>query len=210
MRHEFHHIAGREVLAGFLVVFLVEAPDQLLENRPHRMVVESRQADTTVGIQDRPGTQVDRRIEELPDQKTEGVGLNERGKLVVELELAQHFLHIRRKAFEVILEIVLQLLLPAAMNQIPKPKGRCVVEGFARRLTQGRILIRNTSGVQLLLHRANRLLRRFQHRIEPTDHDHGQNNVAVLATYVDIAQYVVGNAPNEVADVKGAHGCVCW
>ena len=40
-RHQLDGIARRPVLAGLLVVLLVEAADQLLEDRAHRMVVEA-------------------------------------------------------------------------------------------------------------------------------------------------------------------------
>ena len=41
VRHQLDGVARRPVLAGLLVVLLVEAADQLLEDRPHRMVVEA-------------------------------------------------------------------------------------------------------------------------------------------------------------------------
>ena len=43
-RHQLHGVARRPVLAGLLVVLLVEAADQLLEDRAHRVVVEARDA----------------------------------------------------------------------------------------------------------------------------------------------------------------------
>ena len=39
--HQVDHVARREVLAGVLVERLVELPDQLLEDRAHRRVVDS-------------------------------------------------------------------------------------------------------------------------------------------------------------------------
>ena len=39
--HKLDHVARREMLAGLLVVFLVEAADQLLKDRAHPVVVEA-------------------------------------------------------------------------------------------------------------------------------------------------------------------------
>ena len=41
VRHEVHGVARCEVLARLLVVLLVEAPDQFLEDRAHAVVVEA-------------------------------------------------------------------------------------------------------------------------------------------------------------------------
>ena len=43
--HELDGVAGRPVLAGLLVVLLVEAADQLLEDGAHGVVVEARVPD---------------------------------------------------------------------------------------------------------------------------------------------------------------------
>ena len=40
IHHQMHDVARREVLAGILVQRLVELPDQLLEDRAHRRVVD--------------------------------------------------------------------------------------------------------------------------------------------------------------------------
>ena len=53
LRHELHGVARGEVLAGLLVVLLVEAPDQLLEDRAHAVVVEPGMPDRAVGVDHR-------------------------------------------------------------------------------------------------------------------------------------------------------------
>ena len=52
LRHELNGVARGEMLARLLVVLLVEAPDQLLEDRPHAVVVEPGMPDRAVGVQD--------------------------------------------------------------------------------------------------------------------------------------------------------------
>ena len=48
--HELDGVARRPVLAGLLVVLLVEPADQLLEDRAHGMIVEARVPDRAVGV----------------------------------------------------------------------------------------------------------------------------------------------------------------
>ena len=50
LRHERHGVARGEVLARLLVVLLVEAPDQLLEDSAHAVVVEPGMPDRAVGV----------------------------------------------------------------------------------------------------------------------------------------------------------------
>ena len=50
LRHQADGVARRPVLARLLVVLLVEAPDQLLEDRPHRVVVEPGVLDGPVRV----------------------------------------------------------------------------------------------------------------------------------------------------------------
>ena len=51
LRHQLDGVARRPVLAGFLVVLLVEAADQFLEDRAHRVVVEARVLHRAVAVQ---------------------------------------------------------------------------------------------------------------------------------------------------------------
>ena len=50
-RHQSDGVARRPVLARLFVVLLVEAPDQLLEDRAHRVVVEARVLHRAVAVQ---------------------------------------------------------------------------------------------------------------------------------------------------------------
>ena len=118
LRHQPHGVARRPVLARLLVVLLVEAPDQFLEDRAHPVVVEAGMSDGAVGVLDRGGAQVDVGRGELLDQRAEGVGLREPGNLVAELEVLEDVLHVRGEAVEVGLEVRLELLSAGSGPQV--------------------------------------------------------------------------------------------
>ena len=204
-RHELYDVARGEVLPRLLVVLLVEAPDELFEDRAHPVVVQALQAHGAVPVQDGSGAEVDRAVQELLQQEAQRVRFHQRGNLVAEPELLQDLLHVGREAVEVGLEVGSQLLLPPAGSEVSEPEGGRVVEGLAGGLAQRRILVGDAGLVQPGLHAEHRVLRRLQHRIQPADDRHGQDDVAVLAPHVDVAQHVVRDAPDEAADVQGAH-----
>ena len=70
LRHARHGVARGEVLAHFLV----EAPDQLLEEHGHKVVVEPGVSNRAVGLHHRRRTQVDVGRGDLLDQRAQGVG----------------------------------------------------------------------------------------------------------------------------------------
>ncbi len=145
--HQLHDVARREVLAGLLVVLLVEAADQLLEDRAHAVVVERRAAAPSV---DR--AEVDRRVEELLDQAAEDVGIDERRDLVAELELVEDLLHVRREAVEVGLEVRRSCCALADRLQVAQRERRRVVERLPGGLPQGGVLVGDAGVVERLLH----------------------------------------------------------
>jgi len=60
------------------------------------------------------------------------------------------------------------------------------------------VSISERTSVQVLMQLC--LLAGLQHHIEPVNRGHRKNDVAVLAAHVQIAQYVIGDAPNEICD----------
>ena len=144
-------------------------------------------------------------IQELLQKKAQHVRFHERRHLVAELELLQDLLDVGREAVEVGLEVGSQLLLPPAGGKVAEAEGRGVVEGFAGGLAQRPVLVRYSGAVQLCLHAEHRFFRRLQNRVQAADDRHGQDDVAVLAPHVDVAQHVVCDAPYEAADVESAH-----
>jgi len=107
------------VLARFFVVVFVELADQLFEDGAHRVVVDARRREVDVGI------------EELIDQRADGVGLRQRLQLVAELEVLEDVLHVGREAVEVVLEVGEQLLLAATRLEVAEGELRGVVKGLA-------------------------------------------------------------------------------
>jgi len=81
------------VFASLLIVIFIELADQFLENRPHGVVVDAS------------GGQVDVGVEELVDQRADGVGSGQCGELVAELKVIENVLDVGREAVKVVLEI---------------------------------------------------------------------------------------------------------
>jgi len=102
------------VLAGLLVVLLVEAPDEFLEDRPHGVVVEARLFHRAVAVDDWVRAEVDVGRQELLDERAEGIRLRELRELIPELELLQDVLHVRGEAVQIRLEVGFKLLLAGA------------------------------------------------------------------------------------------------
>ena len=95
------------MLAGFLVVLLVEATHQLLEDCSHPMVVEARMLLTAVSIEYRVRTQVDARVKEPLDETAQCIGLRQPWNLVPKFKLLKDVLNVRRETVEVGLEVSL-------------------------------------------------------------------------------------------------------
>ncbi len=205
--HELHHVARGEVLPGLLVVLLVEAADELLEDGAHTVVVQTHQSPRAVRVQDRPGAEVDRAIQEFLQQKAQCVRFHQGWDLVAELELVQNLLDVGREPIQIGLEVGPQLLLSPTGCEVAEPEGRGVVERLGGGLAQRTVLICFASVVQLCLHVEHSVLGRFQDCVEAADDRHGQNDVTVLAAHVDVPQDIVGYTPNEAADVQSIHLC---
>jgi hypothetical protein len=187
--HEPHGIARRPVLAGLLVVVLVELADEFLEDGAHRMVVDAR------------GREVDVRVEELVDQRAERVRLGERGQLVAELEVLQDVLDVGREAVEIVLEVGEQLLLAAARPEIAQRELRGVVEGLAGGVAERGALLGDVRVVEHLLRVEHLRLRGLEHGIHAPDDAHRQDHIGVLAALEQVAQNVVGDSPDEGDDL---------
>ncbi len=91
-------------------------------------------------------------------------------------------------------------LLAAARGEVARHEGRHVVEGLACCCPQGRVLLLDLGGVKLLLGLQHPGLGGLQHRIQPPQHRHRQDHVRILAALEQIAQHVVGDAPQERHD----------
>ena len=188
IRHQANGVARRPVLACLLVVVLVELADQFLEDRAHRVVVDAGRRKVDVGV------------EKLVDQRADRIGLGEGGELVAEFEIVENVLDVRREAIEVILEIGEQLLLAAARFQVAQRELRGVVEGLPRRLAERGTLLGDARLVQHLLGVKHGLLGGLQHRVHAPDDAHRQDDIGVFAALEEVAQDIVGDAPDERND----------
>ena len=208
--HELHGVARSKVLAGLFVVLLVEPPDQFLEDGAHGVVVQAGMADGSVEIQDRFRTEVYVGRGKLLDERAQSVGLGELGDLIAELEILQDVLNAGREPVEVVLEIGLELLSAGPGPQVLEGKLGGVEECVARRLPKGHLLVGHPHLVQPGLHVQDLFFGGFEHRVEASQDGHGKDDVAVFAADVDVAEHVVGDAPDVIGDPVevggGGHG----
>ncbi len=153
-----------------------------------------------VAVQHGVRAQVNVRGEQLLDQRTQHVGPGEARDLVAELEVLEDLLDVGREAVEVGLEVGLELLLAGAGLEVTQRELRGVVERLPGGLAQRRVLMDDLRRVERGLHVEHGLLGRLEHRVEPAQDGHRQDDVAVLAADVEIPQHVVGDAPDEVRD----------
>jgi len=188
IRHQSNGVTGRPVLPGFLIVFLIELAHKFLENRAHRMVVDSSRAQVYV------------RVEEFVDQCAERVGLGQSGKLVAEFKVFNDVLDVRREAVQPIFKVGKQLLLAATGFHVAQGEPGRVVKRLAGGSAQGGALLGDAGFIEHLLGFEHRFLGRLQHRIHAAQNEHGQNNVRVFAALEQIAQHVIGDAPDKVGN----------
>ena len=180
LRHKPDRIARGPVLAGFLVVFFVEATNEFLEHRAHRVVVEPWELDVTVLVLHRLGAQVHSRRRKLFDQGPKRVALAEPGDLIPELEVVEDLLRVRGKPVEVGFEVCLELRLAGPCPEVAQRELRSVVESLSRRLAQGGVLVDHASAVKHFFHVQDVLLGAFKHDIEPAQHRCGQETSRYL------------------------------
>ena len=139
-------------------------------------------------------------VEELVDQRADGVGLRQRRELVAELEVVEDVLDVGREAVEIVLEVGEQLLLAAAGLQVAQRELRGVVEGLSGGVAERGPLLGDARLVEHLLGVEHRLLRRLEHRVHAPDDAHRQDHIGILAALEEIAQDIVGDAPDERND----------
>ena len=143
------------------------------------------------------------------DQRAQGVGLGKPRDLVAELEVLEDVLDAGGEAVEVVLEVGLQLLAAGAGAEVVEGELRGVVEGLASRLAERFLLLDDSLLVEPGLHVQDGLLGGFEDRVEAPQDGHGEDDVAVLAADVDVAEDIVRDAPDVVGDpveVGGGHG----
>ena len=71
---------------------------------------------------------------------------------------------------------------------------------MTRNLAKGRVLVRDLRLIERDLHVEYGLFCRLEHRIQAAQHGHWQDHIAVLAADIEVAEHVVGNAPDEISD----------
>ena len=144
---------------------------------PHPVVVEARIPDRAVSVLYRGWAEVDVQRGDLLDERTQGVGLREPRDLVAELEVLENVLYVGREAVKVGLEVGPELLPARAGPEVAQGELRGVVEGLSRRLPESRVLLDDAGLVEHRLHLEHVRLAVYQHRVQPAQHRHRQDDV---------------------------------
>jgi len=185
-----HDITRREVFAGVFIQRFIKLPYQLLEDSPHRGVVDPMRMQVHV-------------LESLQHLEQQTC-LVELADGVVEVELFEHLPHVRAEA----------------SNVIPKVRGDVggvgeeFVEIVARRVVEGETGSSPELGVQILqpltlqfrLPFEYPVFRVGQYTVEPPQNGEGQDDVLVFSALEGIANQV-RNTPEKTDDLAMVH-CV--
>ena len=105
-----------------------------------------------------------------------------------------------REAVQVVLEVGQKLLLAAPGLEVAQGEFGGVVEGLAGGGGEGGALLGDARLVEHLLGFEHGLLRRLQHGIHAAQDAHGQDDIGILAALEQVAEHVVGDAPDEGDD----------
>ncbi|MEM3453411.1 MAG: hypothetical protein QW835_07310 [Candidatus Hadarchaeum sp.] len=122
------------------------------------------------------------------------------GDLVAELEVVDDLLHVGRESVKVGAKIRLQLLAAGTRLEVAQGELRGVVKRLSGGLSQSSVLVDDPPFVERSFHVEHGLLGGLQYCIQSADHGHRENDVAILAAYIQVAQHIVDNAPDEIGD----------
>ncbi len=128
------------------------------------------------------------------------VCIDELRDLVAELELLQNILDVRGEPVQVCLEVRPELLRLRPGAQVAQRKWRDIVKRLSDDVLEHGFLVQDALLVAALLLGQDLTLCRLEHRVQTPDHGHGQDDVTVLAAHVNVAQDIVGDAPDKVGD----------
>ena len=190
--HQADHLARREVLARVFVRLLVEAPDQIFEDGPHRVVVH------VVGMQ--VG------IAQLLDQREQQALLVEGVDGAAHLETVDHLAHVVGEAVDVGAQVLADVL--RVIDQLREVELRDVVEGVARRAAKLPVHVLQALGFQVLVPLQHLFLGRREHAVQPPQHGEWKDDVRVLAAFEVVAQNLIRYGPDEVRDFLEVIHCL--
>ena len=197
--HELDDLARGEVLSGLLVVLLVELADEFLKDVAHAEIGQAgelapvRADGVVVG-------EIDVRGDEFFEDAVEGVRLRHFPDLVAEIELGDDFGDVGAEAVEVVIEVRFQL--GGISEQTLEGELGGVVEDLAGCFAEAVGIEQSHACLDFLeLHLGQHgFLGILQQAIDPAEHEHRENDIAVFSADEDIAEAVVRDGPDEGDD----------
>ena len=177
------------------VVLFVEAAEQLLEERAHRVVVEPRQEHVPLVVLHGLDREVDRGIRQLFKHGPQPLLLRELVHPVAHLELVDDVLDVGREAVEVVDDVRLQTLRVDLVLQRLHREGRGIVERMARNGREERFVVGEPRRIaeRLLLHHLG--LRLLEHHVNAPQHHERKDDLLVVALLERLHQNIICDIP---------------
>jgi|ERR1700730_2521098 hypothetical protein len=116
------------------------------------------------------------------------------------LKFSKMVLDVWREAIEVGCEIGLELVLAGAGFQVAQGELGGVVEGLPSGIAERGSLLGDAGFVEQLFGLKDGILCRLQHGVEAAQDAHRQDNVRIFAALEEVAENIIGDAPNERDD----------
>ncbi len=187
------------MLAGLLVVLLVELADEFLEDVAHAEIGQAGEL-AAVRADGIVVGEIDVRSDEFLDDAVEGVRLAHFPDLVAEIELGDDLAYIVGEAVEVVVEI--RLKLGGISEQALEGKLGGVVKDLAGGLAEAvRIEDCHFCLGLLELHLGQHgFLGVLQQAVDSAEDEHRENDIAVFPADENVAEAVVRNGPDEGDD----------
>ena len=193
-----------------LVVLLVKAAHQFLEDPAHAVVVETGMLDQAVGVVHRAGLRLMSGEVSFSISVPRASARDRRGIWLRHPKLSRMSWTLGENPSRYAWKSAVSSWRLARAR---KCKPGDVVERLPGRLAQGGVLLDDAGVVEGRLHIEDCLLAALQHRVEATQHGHRQDHVAILAAHIEVAQNIVADAPDVVRDpvqVSVAHSRVAY
>lgn len=208
---EFDIVARGEVFSGFGdAVFFIELAQELLKERAHGVVVDAREKDVALGIEEGIDAEIDGTVGELLEDGAQTLTRDEIFHHLLELEMLNDVLHIARKSIEIVEEGLMKGFVVGVDEKAFHGVGGKIVEGkFGNGAEHiGHFVFFESRFAEFVVDFAHLLVGGLEQEVETAEHHEGEDDAFVVAFVEDVDKDVVGDVPNEGEELgvlRGIH-----